>query len=287
MAEHRGPREQAIFVQLSHMPIGLPAYPRALCATVALGSEAIRGFNFFADIATGPISRGLILGGCAGLAVFGGVAAAEAPESSSHEPIQFDIPAEALPDALFAYTGTTGLGVLVEDGVADGRRSNPVRGRMSSVEALRILLDGTGLAFQYTSSNAFTLVPAAGMQATLAKVPADPSRNEGPDRAYFRSVQTAVKHALCSRAGTMPGDYRVAVQLWIDGAGDIRRAAFLGSTGERARDVAILETLAGLSVGEMPPAGLPQPVTLVILPRAPSTTGDCDVPLGSDPVSDR
>jgi hypothetical protein len=37
----------------------------------------------------------------------------------------------------------------------------------------------------------------------------------------------------------------------------------------------LTQLLDGLPLGVAPPAGLPQPVTLIILPRAPDVTQDC------------
>jgi hypothetical protein len=182
----------------------------------------------------------------------------------------FDIPAQALREALFAYTDVTGLSILVDDEVTSGRRSAPVKGSFTPEDALKIVLTGTGLDFRYTAANAFTLVPSTGA-ASAHSAPRDDSRDE----TYFRTVQTAVKYILCSHAQTLPGQYRVVVQLWIGGSGVVLRSALLGSTGSPDRDQTLSEMLDGLPVGAPPPAGLPQPVTLVILPRPLSATKDC------------
>lgn len=182
----------------------------------------------------------------------------------------FDIPAQALREALFSYSDVTGLSVLVDDGLTAGRRSAAVRGRFAPEDALKVLLTGTGLQSQYTAADAFTLVPAT--DTALGRVPV---RDDSHDETYFRAIQTAVKSALCTRAQTLPGQYRVVVQLWIGASGVVSRAAFLGSTGSRDRDQTLSGMLNGLPVGTAPPPGLPQPVTLVILPRLPSVTNDC------------
>ena len=66
------------------------------------------------------------------------------------------------------------------------------------------------------------------------------------------------------------------MQLWIGASGAVLRSAFLGSSGSRDRDDDLSTMLNGLAIGEGPPAGLPQPVTLVILPRPPAATRDCE-----------
>lgn len=188
--------------------------------------------------------------------------------------LSFDIPAQPLDEALFAYTRATGLGVLIEDGLASGRRSAAVKGRFTPQGALSLLLIGTGLEFRYTVADAFTLAPAQAAMIMPPRWPAPPASDES-EQAYFRTVQTAVRRALCSRAQTLPGQYRVAVQLWIGSSGAVVQSAFLGSTGSRDRDADLAAMLNGLAVGGRPPPGLPQPVTLVILPRSPEVTRDC------------
>jgi hypothetical protein len=56
--------------------------------------------------------------------------------------------------------------------------------------------------------------------------------------------------------------------LWLDHSGDVRRVALLGSTGRAGRDAAIVKRLQSAWLGEPPPTGLPQPATLIVLPRA-------------------
>jgi hypothetical protein len=182
----------------------------------------------------------------------------------------FDIPIQPLRDALFSYTEVTGLSVLVDDEVTSGRRSSPVKGLVTAEDALKTLLAGTGLEFQYTTPYAFTLIPTADVGSDRLA-----ARDDSRDESYFAAVQTAVKSALCSRAQTVPGQYRVVLQLWIGEYGVVHRSELLGSTGNADRDQMLSEILSGLPVGKAPPADLPQPVTLVILPRSPNATNDC------------
>jgi hypothetical protein len=179
--------------------------------------------------------------------------------------IQFNIPAQPLREALFAYTKATGLGVLIDDDMTSGRRSAMVQGSLPPELALKALLAGTGLDYQYIATAAFTLVPA----------PVVPERDASRDESYFRSIQSIVKSTLCSRSLTLPGGYRVVVQLWINMSGVVLRSALLASTGNAVRDRMLSQMLDGLPLGVAPPAGLPQPVTLIILPRAPDVTQDC------------
>ena len=179
--------------------------------------------------------------------------------------VQFDIPAQPLRDALFAYTKATGFGILLDDDMTSGRRSTSVRASLTPEQALKTLLTGTGLDYQYIATAAFTLIPA----------PSVPERDSSRDEGYFRTIQSVVKSTLCSRSLTLPGGYRVVIQLWINLSGVVLRSALLSSTGSADRDRMLSRILDGLPLGAAPPAGLPQPVTLIILPRAPDVTQDC------------
>jgi hypothetical protein len=212
--------------------------------------------------------RALIFTACFGTAVY----AAEAPGAGregdlgqGRQQLQFNLPAQALRDALFAYTDVTGLGILVDDAVTSDRRSAPVSGSFTPEQALKALLAGTGFDFQYITAGAFTLVPA----------PVISNRDDRRDERYFRAVQSVVVTTLCSRARTLPGAYRVVIQIWINISGVVLRSALLSSTGDPVRDRMLSEMLDGLPLGVAPPPGLPQPVTLIILPRAPDVTQDC------------
>lgn len=70
---------------------------------------------------------------------------------------QFDIPAQALGDALMAFGRQSGLQVTAEGPLVEGRKSSAVAGRMAATQALSQLLAGTGLTFRYVGDNAVRL----------------------------------------------------------------------------------------------------------------------------------
>jgi hypothetical protein len=182
--------------------------------------------------------------------------------------IVFDIPAQPLAAALYAYSAATAVEVVADGALVSGRRSAALKGAFTPEGALRDLLVGTGLTLRRTAANAFVLVPVA------TAAPADPLPT--PAFAdYSTLIQTAMKEALCRVAATQPGGYRTAVQLWIAPSGAVVKAALLSSTGNDDRDTMLSAMLRGLTIGAPPPRSLPQPVTLVILPRSPAETGDC------------
>jgi hypothetical protein len=183
-------------------------------------------------------------------------------------PRSFDIPAKPLSAALSDYSATTGIAVLVDGGMTAGRMSAPVRGVLSAAAALQVLLESTGLAVRYVTPVAFTLVPSMR----------EPPRTANPAREhYFAVIQAAVVRVLCRQAGTQPGQYRSVVRLWIDRSGMVQRSEIVGSSGRPERDAAIERLLVNLDLQERPSFDLPQPVTLVLLPRRQQPSVDCPV----------
>lgn len=179
--------------------------------------------------------------------------------------IVFNITSQPLATALRAYSAVARVAVLVDGELTAGRYSAEVIGAFSQEGALRSLLAGTGLTVRYATPAAFTLVPA----------PTDPLRNNRDYSHYFLAVQTALKRVLCQNEETRPGRYRMALQLWIDQSGTVARSEFLSPTGSSERDAMIFDGLRSIII-EMPqPVGLPQPVTVVVAPRASGQDAEC------------
>lgn len=195
-----------------------------------------------------------------------------APAAGQDRTVTFDIPAQPLAQALDAYGRTTGMAALVDQSLTAGRRSAGVKGVLTPDQALKVLVAGTGLAIRYAGSDAFTLEPASTV-VTLAS--SDVASVRGPeDGAYFADLQDTLIRTLCRRLETRPGRYRLGVQLWIGSGGVIRAAHLLDSSGSPDRDVAITDVLSDAVVASPPPA-LPQPVTIVLLPRRAGEAPDC------------
>lgn len=77
----------------------------------------------------------------------------------------FDIPAQPLSQALMAFGRQSGMQIAVDSSAVAGKTSVPVAGSMTADQALRQLLSGSGLTYQFTSANAVTVAgaPAAGL----------------------------------------------------------------------------------------------------------------------------
>ncbi|MEW6642877.1 MAG: TonB-dependent outer membrane receptor [Pseudomonadota bacterium] len=183
--------------------------------------------------------------------------------------IAYDIPAQDLDGALNAYIGASGMQVLYETRLTAGRRSTTVKGRLAPDVALRTLLVGSGLVARRIEVETFSITEApraegAGQAAPVAR-----------DRPFVGALQARVIESLCRDARTRPGDYRIALELWIGATGAVERSGLIGSTGSAERDDALLQVLQGVVVRPPPPADLQQPVIMTIARRPPGGGGDC------------
>jgi len=181
--------------------------------------------------------------------------------------VSFDIPAQALSDALYTYSSVTGIEILVPGEMLLRLRSSRVTGARLPEDALRILLAGTGLVARNTGASAFTLVPDTPDAPAPARIPRYPQ--------YSAALQAAVTSAICRLRETRPGGYRVAARLWVAPSGAVARVGFLGTTGDADRDAVLAGLLGRLVISEPPPANLPQPTTVVVLPRQ-ENAADCN-----------
>jgi hypothetical protein len=209
--------------------------------------------------------------------------AAATGRESGRERMRFDISRQPLNAALDQYGLHTGLPVFFDAGLVAGRESTPVQTTATPAEALRTLLRGTGLVADYTgtgTSAAFVLKPmpadavdspartAPGTEAATPAAPADRGSYDG-------LVQTRIWEAFCGNPRTVPGGYRAAMRFVIDGTGRIANAFLLHTSGDRARDGAILDTLRQIRIDRAPPPEMAQPLTMLILPRSQTPGLEC------------
>ncbi len=180
----------------------------------------------------------------------------------------FDIPRQPLQAALEQYGIRTGQALLYETRILAGRFSSPVVGRYTPDAALHRLIEGTGVRADYVNAHAFVLSLDAAAPRAAARVPAGKAR-------YYGLLQAGIEQALCADPATAPGAYRVGMRFWLDGAGVMQRFEMAGTTGDVVLDEKIVVRLRGFSVGEPPPSGVRQPLTVLIEPGDRATTGDC------------
>lgn len=215
--------------------------------------------------------------GCAASAQQAGQASAPAAR------IEFDIAAQRLGDAIAAYGKATGLDVLI-DGIQAQRLSGAVRGAFTATQALEAMLAGTGLEARHASATSVVIraARAAGGTALSPSAEAEGMEESGfkegevLHQSYAAQVQRALNGILCASTQTRPGSYRLALQLHVDARGTVDRFRLLSTTGVSDRDAAIQIRLRGLSVGSPPPASLPQPLVVLMLPEGPGAWSDCE-----------
>lgn len=187
---------------------------------------------------------------------------------------EFDIPAQALPQALLAYSRASGVQVLFDSKRASGLRSAAVKGRMSGGQALRMLLRGTGFGIRYASSSSVTLV-TAGMASDEARLELNPlvvkaaPLHVGGRPAYADyadNVLGNLRRALQTGELAARGRYEITVKIWLDSSGRIARSEVQKSTGDPELDALVLRQLATV-VTLPPPENLPQPLRFQLWTR--------------------
>ncbi|MEW6439022.1 MAG: TonB family protein [Pseudomonadota bacterium] len=184
------------------------------------------------------------------------------------ETVSFNIAAQPLQSALDAYSAAAGFEVLYNSKLAFGRSTKGLMGVFTPKIGLKNLLKGTGLTVIYAGEDAFAVVLAPAAQSHAIKPPAY--------RQYFGIVQASIASTFCGDTEIQPGTYRIAVKFWIDPDGQVRRPELLGSSRDSARDRAVSDALERVIVALPPPKEMPQPITMIIMPRSPQVTGDCD-----------
>jgi Secretin and TonB N terminus short domain/TonB C terminal len=189
--------------------------------------------------------------------------------------LQFDIPAQSLASALKVYGNQVQLRLFYDSGLMDGRQSPSVRGRMSASAALRTLLDGTGYSVTSLRSGTATILPSAPQDSIVrAKLTAMKS-NATQFTPYFAAVQAGIRSALCQSPVTQVDKAERIIRLWIAPSGAITRAQLVSSAGTPAEDEAYAAAIRTLVIDQPPPANMPQPITMVVLPRDSQAAAEC------------
>lgn len=176
----------------------------------------------------------------------------------------FDLPAQSLPLSLQAFSEQTGISILVTSDRIKDKNASAVRGRYAPDQALDRLLHGTGLRSRRLGESGLTLVPvpepgeAAGETSSTSSMPA----------RYTRSLQQSVLSGLCRRLPEQVGRFRLLVQLWTDQRGRITRVHIPDSEAEARHGDAVRAGFSELTL-PTPPAGMPQPLTLLLRPGTP------------------
>ncbi|HVI53696.1 MAG TPA: STN domain-containing protein [Luteibacter sp.] len=198
---------------------------------------------------------------------------AEASQGSeeTHAPTRFDIDAQPLATALRGYSEATGIAVLFDGALVEGRSSPGIHGVVDARDALRVLLVGTGLSAHFSSMNAFTVTADPATVTEANRVAKADSSDDAPSLGSRDAamIQAAIEAALCAHVATRPGSFRLAMQVWIDATGAIDDVAALAPSDDPQRDTQVLAALRGVRVA--PSMSRFSPVTVLLTPSAPGT----------------
>ncbi|WKA26113.1 STN domain-containing protein [Bradyrhizobium roseum] len=195
--------------------------------------------------------------------------------SAPSQAITFDIPAQPLASALQSFGRLTQLELFYESSLMIDRRSSLVRGDLAPDAALRLLLKGTGFTIASFSRGTITILPPMPTSAAeLAQI----KRKAGAFTPYLALLQLGLRSVFCRQPDLLVEKEELLVRLRIGPSGVVSFAELLSSTGSPQHDLAYLSALRSLSVGEPPPAAMPQPVTLMILPRDQRQVAECAAP---------
>jgi hypothetical protein len=202
--------------------------------------------------------------------------------------LHFDLPAQPLSQVLQVLGHMTDLAVVAPSPLLDGRTSAPINGDYPPREALQRVLAGTGLEANFTGVDEAIIAPLPATQSpsrsenalTNDALAIDGVMSDDRYRSYAAMVQNRLTEALCASPDTRPGSYRLVAQLRIDDAGAVVASDVVASTGWSARDDAIERTMRTLVLDSAPPAGLPEPVTILLRPVSGGVHINCPQPDG-------
>jgi hypothetical protein len=175
----------------------------------------------------------------------------------------FDIPAQSLNSALDAFCAVTGTEIYYDGAVARDLRSSTISGNLNPDEALRSLIAGTDLVALRARENSYLLIHPGdeGARALAAARIAE----DGAYLRYFAVIQDDIQRLLCGYPYGSSGE-RLVIRIWIGPSGTVRRAELDGTVPQSGRWRPLIAALGTAQFHAPPPAQMPQPVSLVVLP---------------------
>ncbi|TAJ84983.1 MAG: TonB-dependent siderophore receptor [Reyranella sp.] len=117
-------------------------------------------------------------------------------------PVDFNIPAQPLAQALTQFGRQSGLQVAVDAAAVAGKSSGGVYGMMSAQSALQQVLAGTGITYRFTSPTAVSVVgPAPGASGALQLDPVQVQGNLAPSQAEIGNLPPPFAGGQVARGG--------------------------------------------------------------------------------------
>lgn len=195
-------------------------------------------------------------------------AATNASATAGERQFTFDIPAQPLDMALESFSSVSGRSALFSSALVAGRTASAVTGRYTALEALRVLLAGTGLTVETARSQdvtTFVLVPASVQ--TVEREARE--RDEAARITHYDAlVQSDIWQAICADPRTAKTRYRALLRFRVAPDGHVVDVRILSEAGETPMGRALVDTLSRAWVSEQPPPDMPQPFAMLILPES-------------------
>lgn len=188
-------------------------------------------------------------------------------------PVELDIPSQSLETALKAFSDATHVALFYESSVIFGRRSFALRGAFPADIALRMMLHGTGLSSVSFERGSITILPPAQYDEASGIWRAKAGVTEFS--RYLALVQKSLDLAFCHAPVVASDPDEMLARLWMAPSGEVMRADLLSSTGSDHRDRIYLSMLGALAIDARPPAAMPQPVNLMIMPKKSRESATC------------
>jgi len=190
---------------------------------------------------------------------------------------KYDIPVAPLDRALPQFAEQAEIEILFDPHVAAGRVSDPVHGTFVARDALRLLLERSGLMFNFTSARSVVVYqPGArqfsdGNQPNSLRLDLDtmsvtaPRLIGGGSRAafmaYAQAAQADIRRILMQAHLKAPDNaQRTRISTHVDSSGQLFEVEVLRQSGNPAQDKQISSLLTGLQMTRVPPPDLPQPL---------------------------
>lgn len=188
-------------------------------------------------------------------------------------PVTLDIPSQPLESALKSFSDATHVALFYESSVIAGRRSSALRGEFQAEVALRQILQGTGLSSATFEQGTITILDASRSDEAVELKRA--KAGVSAFSHYLASVQRSLDRAFCDVPAVANDPDEMLARLWLAPSGEVLRADLLSSTGSDAGDRTYLAMLGALAIDARPPAAMPQPVNLMIMPRKSRRSTTC------------
>ncbi|MCG2841373.1 STN domain-containing protein [Sandaracinobacter sp. RS1-74] len=200
----------------------------------------------------------------------------------------YHIPVQPLNTALSRFAETSGVDVLVDESDAAGRRSAPVVGVFGPPQALRSMLDGTGLVARFTSRRSAVISRAdrvaaadeaappayrAGNVIVLDRMEVRATRLIGAPRQlmsgrFIADMASQIRDIMVTARVVGKGaDSRMRIQTRIRPDGTLHDVRVAIASADPARDARIVALLEGARLDLAPPEGMPQPLRFDVAGR--------------------